>query len=252
MYEDFFRSLNLNEHEAAVYELLLNLGASPVREILKKTPALKRSNLYNVLNGLKQAGLVDEKLDKNGVTLFYPESPDKLEPLIAEQEKKLSLSKSQFSTQLPALKNLFMLTQERPAVRFFDGRQGIEKVALDSLTSKTEILSYLDPPAIDQHLKNFNLDYKKQRRAKNIFKKMLVADTPALRARYQNLEKDITAARFMDEKITPFQGVMQIYDNKISYITLTEKNMIGVIIEDAAIYQMHRAIFEYNWRMSRE
>ena len=41
---------------------------------------------------------------------------------------------------------------------------------------------------------------------------------------------------------------MQIYDNKISYLTLSDKEMIGVIIEDKYIYKMHKDLFEYMWK----
>lgn len=250
MYESLLQSLNLNEQEASIYEILLNTGPAPAREILKKT-ALKRSNLYNVLAGLKKRGLAGEKLNKAGITVFYPETPDKLEELLTEQGKKLAQSKNQLEANLPAMKNLFLISQERPVVRFYEGKAGVEKVAADSLTSKTEILSYLDPEAIDKLIGDLNLEYKKQRAEKKIFKKILAADSPFTRKRYLGLDPQTTAARFMDEKITPFQTITQIYDNKISYITLTEKSMIGVIIEDANIYNTHKAIFEYNWRMAR-
>lgn len=248
MYEDLLQSLNLNENEAQIYEILLGAGPVPVREILKKT-ALKRSNLYNVLSSLKAKGLVGERLGKAGLTIFYPETPDKLEDLVAASEKKLVQSKSQLQTNLEALKSLFLLSQERPAIRFFEGKEGVEKVVRDSLTSRTEILSYLDPEAIDKYIGDLNLEYKKQRAEKKIFKKILVADTTINRKRYSKVDPAITAVRYMGEKIIPFQTVMQIYDNKISYVTLTDKKMIGVIIEDENITQMHRSMFEYIWSM---
>ena len=40
---------------------------------------------------------------------------------------------------------------------------------------------------------------------------------------------------------------MQIYDGKISYISLSEGQMIGTIIEDQAIYKMHKALFDFTW-----
>lgn len=251
MYKELLKTIGLNENEAEIYEALINLGPVPVREILKKT-ALQRSNLYNVLNTLKAKGLVGEKLGKAGLMIFYSETPDKLEDLVAAAEKKLAQSKSQLGANLEALKSLFFLTQERPAVKFFEGKAGVEKVAADSLTSKTEILSYADPEAIDKHIAEINLEYKKQRAEKKILKKILVSDTTFNRRRYSKIDSAVTNVRYMDEKITPFQTIMQIYDNKVSYVTLTEKKMIGVIIEDANIYEMHKTIFEYNWRMGKE
>lgn len=45
---------------------------------------------------------------------------------------------------------------------------------------------------------------------------------------------------------------MQIYDNKISYITLEPKRMMGVIVEDRHLYEMHLYFFEYIWRHAAE
>jgi hypothetical protein len=53
--------------------------------------------------------------------------------------------------------------------------------------------------------------------------------------------------KFIDHKLYPFNSVMQIYDGKISYITLSKTSKIGVIIEDKNIYQMHKSLFEYIW-----
>ena len=44
---------------------------------------------------------------------------------------------------------------------------------------------------------------------------------------------------------------MQIYDNKVSYITLSDKEMIGVIIEDKHIYTMNRDLFDFNWELAQ-
>jgi hypothetical protein len=53
--------------------------------------------------------------------------------------------------------------------------------------------------------------------------------------------------KFIDHRLYPFNSVMQIYEGKVSYITLSDKGMIGVIIQDSNIYQMHKSIFEYVW-----
>jgi len=43
-------------------------------------------------------------------------------------------------------------------------------------------------------------------------------------------------------------AVIPTLENKISYITLKENSMIGIIIEDPFIYKMHKTLFEYLWQ----
>ena len=42
--------------------------------------------------------------------------------------------------------------------------------------------------------------------------------------------------------------IIYIYDNKVSYITLKENQMMGIIIESATIYNTQKFIFEELWR----
>jgi sugar-specific transcriptional regulator TrmB len=246
MYEELFKAIGLNENEAEIYEILLNLGPVPVREILKKT-ALQRSNLYNVLSGLKSRGLIGEKLGGAGLTIFYPETPDKLEDLVAVSEKKLAQSKSQLGANLDALKGLFLLSQERPTIRFFEGKEGIQKVLYESLKAKGEIYTYIDAEGVEKYIKQINEKYVEKRSELKIPKKIIALGTPFAREHYKQTVSSLTEVRFIPPEFKPFQTGMQIYDNTIAYTTLTDKKMIGVIIEDENIAQMHRSIFEYLW-----
>jgi len=67
----------------------------------------------------------------------------------------------------------------------------------------------------------------------------------------KDYHRDTTDTRFIDGKLYSFHAVMQIYDSKISYITLSDKSIIGVIIADQTIYQMHKSIFEYTWSTAK-
>ena len=72
-------------------------------------------------------------------------------------------------------------------------------------------------------------------------------DTPFARDFLKDYHKQTTDIRLIKQDSSPFHSVMQIYDNKISYITLSDKEMIGVIIEDPHIFEMHKYLFEYSW-----
>ena len=73
---------------------------------------------------------------------------------------------------------------------------------------------------------------------KKIKKKGIVVDTPFARTFLKNYAPGVTETKLIERDMSAFHTVMQIYDGKISYITLSEENLIGVIIADPRIYEM--------------
>jgi hypothetical protein len=127
------------------------------------------------------------------------------------------------------------------------------RVLEDSLTSKTEIYSYADIEAIQKYIPTVNKKYVKKRNDLKLKKKGIALDTPFTRKFLKDYYPGITETKLIDTKDAPdFQTVMQIYDGKISYLTLSEKKKMGVIIEDRHIYNMHKYLFEYLWKITPE
>lgn len=246
MYEDVFISLGLNEAEAEIYDLLVQKGEKTVKGLTKLTD-ISRTNIYNVLDSLEEKGLI-EQIKKQKKTYFQPLHPNKLESLLADEEKELKKAKLELSANLPAIVSDYNLAVGKPGVRFYEGLDGIKKVLEDSLTSKEEILTYADIESIVKYIDDINKAYVKKRDKLGIKKRAILLDTPFARKYLKDYYKKVTDIKLIKYDAPPFQTVMQIYDNKISYITLTEKNMIGVIVEDENIYKMHKYIFEYLWK----
>lgn len=253
MYEKILQQIGLNEKEATIYQTLLETGPIEAREILKKvSPKMEttRPNLYNILAALKQKGLLIEKV-KKGKTLFEPESPTKLLEVLEESVKRTNQAQQNLAMALPELTSLYNLTTQKPVVQFFEGREGIKKVLADSLTSKHTIYTYANIEAIIKYFDDINRDYIKKRDALGIKKKGIMVDSEFARSYLKNYHRGTTDTRLIDGNLYPFHSVMQIYDGKISYVTLSDKSIIGVIIKDPAIHQMHKSIFEYTWSTAK-
>ena len=243
----------MNEKEAAVYNTLLETGPASAQEILKKVApkmATTRSNLYNILAGLKSKKLVAEKIRK-GKNMFEPEPPARLVEVIEDTVKRTNQAQQSLAVALPELTSLYNLTTQKPAVQFFEGVEGLKKVLADSLTAKQMICAYSDIEAIVKYFNEINREYVKKRAALGIKKKSIMIDSEFARNYMKDYHRDTTDTRFIDGKLYSFHAVMQIYDSKISYITLSDKSIIGVIIADQTIYQMHKSIFEYTWSTAK-
>jgi sugar-specific transcriptional regulator TrmB len=254
MYEKILQQIGLNEKEAIIYETLLESGPIEAREILRKvSPKISttRSNLYNILTALKERGLLIEKV-KKGKNLFEAESPTKLLKVMEAAVQITNQAQQSLAMALPELTSLYNLTTQKPVVQFYEGVDGIKKVLADSLTTKQIIYTYADIEAIVKYIGDINKDYAKKRDRLGIKKRGIMIDSEFARKYLKDYYRGTTDTRLIDGTLYPFHSIMQIYDGKISYITLSAKTMIGVIVADPSIYQMHKSIFEYTWSTAKD
>ena len=124
---------------------------------------------------------------------------------------------------------------------------GTQIILNDSLTSKTEILTYADLEAIQKYIPEINREYVEKRDKLNIKKRGIVLDTPFSRKFIKDYHPNVTETKLILPGQYPFNTIVQIYDQKVSYLTLSEKNIVGIIIHDKNIYQTHKLLFKRLW-----
>lgn len=250
MYNQLFIQMGLTAEQASIYETLIVSGLISARSIAQKT-AIKRGMVYKSLDQLIELGLVVKRDDIGKISMFFPTHPDNLRKILDKKNQDIRSTEASFDATRNKLSSEYNLISGKPNVQFFEGLDGMKRVLDDSLSAETEIYSYADLEAIQKYIPDINAEYVKKRDKFNIKKKAILLDTPFARTFLKDYYKGVTDIKLIDSKSTPFQTVIQIYDNKISYITLSEKEMIGVIIEDKHIYTMHKDLFEYNWESAK-
>lgn len=238
--------MGLTEEQSHVYLALLGHAYRTARALTLDT-GIKRSMVYKTLKQLEELGLVQKKEEPGSIAVFYPEHPQKLNNVLNERVREIAAAQSAFEHSLGALVSDYNLMAGRPNVQFYEGESGLEHVIEDSLFSKTEILTYVDIETLEKYLHDVNNRYVRKREKLGIKKRGLVPDTPFARKFLRGYHTDITKTKFLSSAAASFETVMQIYDNKISYLTLQPNMMIGAIIEDPRIYAMHVYLFECLW-----
>lgn len=245
--ETTLTELGLGQNEAKLYEILLNLPDATIPALQAKS-LFSRTMLYHILENLAGYELVETK-EINKKTVYNAVHPEKLEGFIADQEKALHRQKEQLQTILGDLRSTYNLAHNKPGVKFFEGPNGIKETTFDSLKAKGEIYTFLDVEATQKYAGEMNKKYVAERIKLGIHKKQIALDTPFTRARYKTLPPTdrLLEVRLMPATKNPFQTGMQIYNDTVSFTTFTADKQIGVIVEDASIAQMQRALFEYIW-----
>lgn len=244
-FAETLKKAGLSEKEIKVFSVLLETGEQKIAGFLKSTD-LKRGDLYYALESLVQKNLV-LKEDKKKKLHFKLNHPQEIEKLLEKKQKEIRLAESELSAVLPEMVTTFNLTYNQPGVKVFEGKEGIERVIFDSLTSKTEILSYIDIETVEKLISSSSKKYYRKRKQLNLLKKNLIIDSSFSTEFAKNSQDEFTETRIIGGVTTPFKTTMTIYDNKISYITLKEGAMIGVIVEDKFIANMHKVLFKKAW-----
>jgi sugar-specific transcriptional regulator TrmB len=236
--------LGLTEDETKIYSSLIEGGLMPARMISLKSN-IGRQLTYKILDDLIKKGIV-EKRETEKITLFAPVHPSQLKVLFNNKKKEIEQIEKQLDESLGLMVSKYNLFVGKPNVQFFEGQEGAEKIVGDYISPESEVLSYLDNEAVNKYMPILNKEHVSERKKLKIKKKMLVVDSVYIRNHVKDMDKEITEVRIIP-KSEAFSTGMQIYGNKVSYLTLSENKKIGVIIEDKDIAHMHRVIFQALW-----
>jgi sugar-specific transcriptional regulator TrmB len=250
MYEKILTAAGLTTKEAEIYELILGIGQAPASEIYKKT-AYKRGLVYKILEQLTEKGLVIKIEKPRKVAIFRVEHPNKINERLETQAQRVNYYKRSMEELMPQLVANYNLAFNKPGIQFFEGEEGVRKVLADTLTARNIIYTYADVEAVIKYTETINREYAKKRDKLQINKKVITIDSPFAREFFKDYYENITDTRFIDHQDYPFSSVMQIYDNRVSYMSLSKDAFVAVLITDKNIYQMQKSLFEFNWKHAK-
>jgi len=240
------KQLGFNENKAKVYLACLELGRATASDVAKKS-SLIRTTVYKILEELVSEGLVEADLTSR-VKTFIVLPPVKLIALIDSK-------KSVAQDSLPFFLEIFSSTKYKPKIRFYEGKEGIKKVFEDALDVKEKIVYTFSP--IKDLLSELGATYARHytnKRVKNdILRKALrqISDKESSKGQwefYADDEKLKREVRFLPKSVI-FSTLIQIYDNKVSFISF-EKENFAFIIESRELSSFMKQLFNLLWSMS--
>lgn len=116
---DTLQNLGLSDHESRVYLACLSLGPSTILQIAK-IAEVKRTTVYNVIESLKQLGLIH--VDIRGFKqLYVADNPEKLEVMVNARRDELISS-------LPEFMGLYNLKGGESFIRYYEGSEACKSV----------------------------------------------------------------------------------------------------------------------------
>lgn len=240
--EKQLKIVGLSDNEVSIYLALLELGKGTVSEISRKA-TLNRTTGYDVLNRLTTKRLISIS-GKEPKQEYVAESPDQLEKFITEELERKQGELNEARKIIPELKSIHNVLN-RPKIRFYEGKDGLEQVYEDTLTSHEEIRAFASVEDVHKALPGYFPNYYKRRAKKDISIRAIFTDNKEGKelAKYDEEEKRTSV--FVPEGKYEFHPEINIYDNKIMIASWREK--LGIIIESAEIADAMKKIYELAW-----
>lgn len=245
MTTDQLKQFGLSDKESRVYLGLLELGPSLVTDIAIKAE-INRTTTYDILESLINYHLVS-RVAANKKS-YVAENPEQLLNFIKKKTEEFKEKTEQAKEMLPELKSIYNLFPRRPKVKYYEGEEGIITIYEDSLTAKTEILSWLNANNTADFAYDYFQEYYKRRAAKHIHIKAIVNDTQISHEIHSRDKSENREMRIIPEKMMNIGPECYIYDDKVAYMSLKEK--FGVIIESKEIADAQRAIYNLAWEFA--
>ncbi len=253
MYKTILQKFGLKPTEIEVYTTLLELGEQPASLVAKKLN-LKRTTVRVYLENLTKLGLIKFHW-KDRAQYFSAETPEQALANLRIQQKK-SINKMEkklqdFATIIPELTSMIREDAYMPKVIFFEGTDQLKRMYKDTLTSESEILCL---SSIEDMVELFGVQYDtwyvKKRVKKQIPLRYIAKDSKVERKERKKDKQFMRQSRFIPHSSFDISNEINIYDNKVSIITLRDEK-IGILIESQEIYRTMKVIFETLWMVGQ-
>ncbi|MFA6995352.1 MAG: helix-turn-helix domain-containing protein [Patescibacteria group bacterium] len=254
MFEKTLHNLGLSQVQAEILDSLLNQGADKASSIAKKIKR-PRGVAYKGLDELMRLSLVTKTEETKGIAIFSAEHPSRLEAIADQKAKDALKYKEEFISTLPDLVSAFNLVSNKPGVRFYEGEEGVKKVLEDNLLSNPEkkLYTFSDVASYATYLSDWNTNYYAPKRKKlGVFERVIIPNnTRALEYMKDYKSNEVTDILFIDHKSYPFATEINIYNNKVSFVTFSPDFMVGVIIDNKEIFETLLSIFNFFWTFGK-
>ncbi|MCX6754942.1 MAG: hypothetical protein NT068_00155 [Candidatus Nomurabacteria bacterium] len=240
--EKQLKIIGLSDNEIVAYIALLELGKGTVSQISRKA-LLNRTTGYDVLDRLVAKKLVSIS-GKEPKQEYVAESPDNIEKLITGELERRQNELNEARQIIPELKSIHNVSG-RPQIRFYEGKDGLEQVYEDTLSSHEEILAYASVEDIQPTLPHYFPEYYKRRTKKGIPIRAIFPESADARERANLDNVEMRQSLIIPSEKFGFHPEINIYDNKVMIASWREK--LGIIIESAEIADAMKKIYELAW-----
>lgn len=237
---EILNNIGFSNNEAEVYLTSLYLGPTTILKIAKSS-GIRRTTVYSVVETLKNKGLIHIK-PEGLKQLYVAEHPERLQNMI--ESKKMALEKL-----LPEFTALYNLKGGESTVKYYEGLNAVKNIyetILDPMKPGDDYLVIGDIEKFFQDTdKKYFENFLEKRIKSRVKARLLVTDSE--RARHM---KQFAPNMNHEVKILPKDSKLSvdtmIVPHKVTIFNMDEP-ISAVSIENKAMIEMHKQLFEIIW-----
>lgn len=236
------RDWGLNDKEIKIYRICLKLGSSGIKRISELSD-FPRTTCYDILNSLIHRGLVTH-VTKESVRYFEASDPRFLLSALKNKQKKIE-------EVLPQLINDWKSVAKRPRIELFAGPAGIKALFNEIIREGKEWLVIGNQDVFERQYGWFPPQVIKQRVKAGVSIRGIYENSEIMRKMKLKDKEELRHAKlsnFMNDQ----KGEFYVFGQKVGMVSFSEREPLGVLIENKEISNLMRAIFMQIWKNTPE
>jgi len=244
---DYLQELGLTEIEAVVYQGLLEISPTTVKNLADHIGIKRITTHFNVEN-LIERGLVAQTI-QGARRQITAEPPERLQYLIQKKFEAIKNLQDNFPDFLNTARTTYSTTYEakKVEIKYYEGKQGVMSIYQDTLKAN-EVYSFVN---IDRYYETFPETEKIFVKALDKNPKRHVWDI----AVYSNLAEKVAKGhqryhtKFISNNAV-FSGFdILIYSNKVAINQLNKNNATGLLIFSKTLFLSLKALHQTMWTL---
>lgn len=246
---DYLKNIGLSEIEAKIYEGLLYLGPSTVKEVSDHI-GINRITVHFNAKKLIEKGLVNQ-VKKGSKRQIFVESLDSLKIYLEEKINSFRIYKKNFSQIINQIKknSSFNFNKSKKVeIKCFVGIKEVYLIYKEVLSAK-ELRSYVNLDLVSKIFpQNVNMFVEEMKKNKKLQVWEIVEDSITA----QKETKIFAENKRYHYKITSLINLsasdIMIYDGRVAVVNLGKK-ITGTIFYNEEFYLISKEVFDFVWRM---
>lgn len=251
----FLSSLGLTFEQSKIYISLLDEPGVTILQ-LSRNSKISRTNVYRLVDELKEKGLLDE-IRRDGKKLLFPVGAHKLELIVKEQESKVELMRN----ILPELSSLITssetISEGGTKVQLYKGIEGVKQMVWNTLRANKECVGYTFRDLKEIVGEKFENDWREEfilrkLRFRDIVSDSYLASVVGEDAQKATYDKNIFKTKYLAKSILDISHQVNVYNNVVAYYLWNETEVFGLEIYSHRIADMQKQLFELAWEKGVE
>ena len=225
-------------NEAKVYVALTKLGSATTSDLTKES-GVHRVNVYEIINKLKNKGLISS-IKKNNKTVYTVGDPQNLLRFIQQKEE---IAKE----IIPQLKGLHEINKDEEEVFYFTGPEGLITAYYMILDEEETVMYAMGGSGLNRKALGYrHTRWEKDRKKKKMEIKGLYYES-VREQKLKNLDP-LWEVRFLPDSFQS-PAMIDICGNLVLIILSVDK-VKAIVIKNKAIADAYRKYFEFMWQFA--